>query len=121
VHAQLSRLLVFAHQRQAPIGREQHLISASLAVTPAVLALLVHIKVMVGMLDDRDPEPALLHQHHQRLDQAGLARARISGKAYDLHLDFNMFLIATNALRESAEHQFYSKKAPVAKPQVLFA
>ena len=44
------------------------------------------------------PQPALPHQHHQRLDQGRLARARISGKAYDLHLDFNIILIATNAL-----------------------
>ena len=64
VHAGLRRLLVFAHQRHAPVGREQHLVGTGLAVAPAVLAFAIHIKVMVGMLDDRDPQPMLLHQHH---------------------------------------------------------
>jgi hypothetical protein len=58
VHRQLGRLLVFAHQRQAAIGGQQHLIGAGLAVAPAVLALAVDIEIMVGMLDDRDAEPA---------------------------------------------------------------
>ena len=73
VHRELRRLLKLALQHQALVGCHQHFKRTRFAVTPAVFAGLVDVKVVVRMFDYRHTKPTHAHAANQLLHQGGFS------------------------------------------------
>ncbi|MPM97436.1 hypothetical protein SDC9_144609 [bioreactor metagenome] len=94
VHRQIvARRFELAHQRQALVRDDQHLERTCLAMAPAVLARHVHVEIMVGMLDHRNPQPRRAQQADDLLEHGGLARAGIACETNGLHMP-NFYLLS---------------------------
>src|SRR3954451_20872585 len=73
------------HQHRAPRRSDEDLRAAGVAMAIRVLARLVDVERVVGVLDERHAQPSADEARDQLLDERGLAAARPTGKAEDLH------------------------------------
>jgi len=73
------------HQRPAEARGDEHLAAPCVAVTERVLAPLVDLETVMGVLDQRYPQPARDEARNHLLDQGGLAAAGPAGETEDAH------------------------------------
>src|SRR6185436_10934590 len=89
LHLLFERRLVgpaqLVHQHPAPRRSDQHLRGAGVAMAIRVLAWLVYVERVMSVLDERYAQPSADEARNQLLDERGLAAARPTGKAEDLH------------------------------------
>jgi hypothetical protein len=85
VHRRRGSHRVLAHLGEAPVRSDDDLERAGLPVPPGILAFVVDVEIVVRVLDDRDALAGQAQPHDQLLDQGGLAGARITAEADDIH------------------------------------
>src|SRR5450631_434399 len=75
----------FMHQGKAPVGGNEHLARARLAMQIRILARLIDVERMMRVLERRDGKAAFTEVGNELDDQTRLARAAPAGKADHPH------------------------------------